>query len=289
MPKAIIVGAGLSGSTSAALLKSAGYDVEIFEKRGHLGGNCFDEFVNGICVHKYGPHGFHTNKERVWNFLNKFTKFNKVSLRVQAETSEGVIPIPFNKNSCRIIGEKTPEEIRDLIFVDYSEKMWGLSWKDIPRGITNRLPVIRESFDDRYHLDKYQGIPVKGYTEMFKSMLEGITVHIGTSNKDWENRPYDILVYTGKIDEYYDYKFGKLGYRSLRFEQFSSKKKRYHTAKSVQQKTLDARHRSLPLATARYRAIYIHKRISNGIRRKHTPFYPKTLGKIGEFTQDTKK
>ena len=184
MPKAIIIGAGLSGSTSAILLKRAGYDVEIFEKRSHLGGNCYDEFIKGICVHKYGPHGFHTNKKQVWDFLNQFTSFNKVALKVQADTSQGRIPIPFNKTSCKIVGKKTPEEIRDLIFVDYSEKMWGLKWRDIPKSITNRLPTTRETFDNRYHLDKHQGIPQKGYTEMFKNMLEGITVHLGTSNKD---------------------------------------------------------------------------------------------------------
>ena len=216
--KATIVGCGLSGVVSAILLKEKGYDVEIFETREHIGGNCYDELIDGVCVHKYGPHGFHTDKKYVWDFLNRYTKFNDVALRVWANTKMGRIPVPFNKASEDLIGPKTPEEIRDLVFVDYSEKMWGTNWSEIPIGITSRLPMTRDSFDDRYHLDELQGIPAQGYTKMFENMLCGIKYHLGCSNKDWRKDKCDLLVYTGKIDEYYDYAHGKLEYRSINFE-----------------------------------------------------------------------
>lgn len=278
MAKAIIVGAGLAGSVAATLLKSAGYDVEIFEKRTHLGGNCYDKFIEGVCVHKYGPHGFHTDNKQVWDFLNQFTKFNNVSLRVQADTAEGRIPIPFNKAAMKIVGEKTPEEIRALIFVDYSEKMWGLKWKEIPKSITGRLPTTRESFDDRYHLDKYQGIPINGYTEMFKNMLDGITVHTGTSNKDWRHRNYDALVYTGKIDEYFNYTFGQLGYRSLRFEQFSAPKRNIMQLNQCNKKpwTRDIDH-SHWLGQNVERSIFTREYPIEH-NKTNVPFYPKNFG-----------
>lgn len=216
--KAVIVGSGLSGITSAILLKQLKYDVEIFESREHIGGNCYDKLIGGVSVHMYGPHAFNTNKKYVWDFLNRYTKFNDVSLKVKAETDEGIIPIPFNKTSEELIGKKTPEEIKKLIFIDYSEKMWGTKWKDIPKSITSRVPITRQSHDDRYHLKKYQGIPVNGYTNMFKSMLEGIKVQTGIPKEEWKKQKKDLLIFTGKIDEYFNYCFGKLEYRSIRFE-----------------------------------------------------------------------
>ena len=213
--KANIIGCGLAGVTSAITLREKGYDVEIFESRNHIGGNCYDEKINGVTVHKYGPHGFHTNNDQVWDFLNRYTKFNKVCLRVKANTKEGIIPIPFNRESEKIIGKKTPEEIIDLIFKDYSEKMWGVSWEKLPTSITSRVPKLRDDFSACFHTDKHQGVPEKGYTHMFQNMLNGIKVNLGCDTSEWRRRDCDLLIYTGKIDEYFNYCYGWLEYRSL--------------------------------------------------------------------------
>ncbi len=219
-----IIGCGLSGITSAILLKEKGHNVEIFETRQHIGGNCYDEDMNGIKVHKYGLHCFHTNDEQVWNFLNRYTRFNNHNLRVRANTKYGLINIPYSKLTEKQIGKKlTDVEIHNLIFKNYSERHWGIPWKDLPKSISNRVPTRRNSFDDRYSLDKYQGIPEKGYTDMMHNMLDGIKVHTGVSEKTFRNLKCDKMIYTGKPDTFFNYKFGKLPYRSLKFEHFQGK------------------------------------------------------------------
>lgn len=242
-----IVGCGLSGAVAAIKFKERGHKVEIFETRQHIGGNCYDSVIEGITVHKYGPHSFHTNNERVWNFLNKYTKFNDVSLRVIANTTLGQIPIPFNDTSARIVGEKTPEEIRDLIFVPYSQKQWGVPWSCLSEEIRCRVPVRRKGQDLRYHTDTYQGIPEDGYTRMFQSMLEGIKVHLKCRKDDWKRYKCNTVFYTGGIDEYYDYCFGKLGYRSLDIEYNNEPKRRIMqlnecNAKNAWTRTIDHSH-----------------------------------------------
>lgn len=223
--KCLIVGAGLSGLTAAQILKSKGHDVEVFESRKHIGGNCYDKEINGIQTHMYGPHGFHTNNKSVWNFLKRYSSFNNVCLKVKANTSEGIIPIPFNKESEKKLGLKTPNEIIDLVFKDYSEKMWGVPWESLPASISQRVPKVRQDDNPCYHLDKYQGIPTKGYTEMFLAMAEGVRIHYGTTPRDWKKYNFDLLVYTGKIDEYFDSRYGNLEYRSLLI-QFETAKQR---------------------------------------------------------------
>jgi UDP-galactopyranose mutase len=133
------------------------------------------------------------------------------------ETKLGRIPLPFNRKSAEIVGDLTPEQIRDLVFVDYSEKQWGVRWCDIPQSITLRVPVKRESYDDRYHLDRYQGIPEHGYTAMFDAMLDGITLHMQSTEWEWRRYSWDHVFYTGPLDAYFTYCHGKLGYRSLEF------------------------------------------------------------------------
>ena len=177
--KAVIVGCGLSGITSAILLNEKGYDVEIFDTRHHIGGNCYDKKVEGVMVHQYGPHGFHTNNEKVWKFLNKYSKFNDVCLRVMGNTADGLIPLPYSPASEKIIGSKTPEQIKELIFKDYSEKMWGIPWDEFPKSISGRVPTKRDDPSLCFHLDKYQGIPENGYTSMFNNMTQSIKVNLG--------------------------------------------------------------------------------------------------------------
>ncbi len=223
--KALVVGCGLSGITSAILLKEKGYNVEILDTRSHIGGNCYDSKIEGVMVHKYGPHGFHTNNKQVWDFLNRYTGFNDTCLKVKANTKEGIIPIPFTSKSERIIGKKTPSEIIDLIFRDYSEKMWGVKWEELPSSITSRVPKVRDDPSFCFHIDEYQGIPENGYTKMFENMLEGIDIRLGCDPKEYRNHKYDLLIYTGKIDDFFDFKYGWLEYRSL-IIQFETAKRR---------------------------------------------------------------
>jgi UDP-galactopyranose mutase len=222
--KIAIVGSGLSGITSAILLKEKGHDVEIFECRNHIGGNCYDRDVNGVKVHQYGAHIFHTNDEEVWSFLNRYTKFNNYVHKVRANTKLGLISIPYSKLTTQQIGrELSPNEITNLIFKQYSERHWGTSWDNLPKSITNRVPNKRDNFDDRYFTDKYQGIPENGYTEMLTAMLEGIKVHKDIFSREYKSLNHDLLVYTGKPDEYFDCCYGNLPYRSLRFQHTSEK------------------------------------------------------------------
>lgn len=220
-----IIGCGLSGITSANILKSQGHDVEIFDVRSHIGGNCYDEDIEGIKVHKYGLHCFHTNDDQVWNFLNRYTKFNNHNLRVRANTKYGTINIPYSKLTEQQIGKKlTDKEIHDLIFINYSERHWGIAWNKLPKSISSRVPTRRESFDDRYSLDKYQGIPENGYTDMMNNMLNGIKVNLGVSRNEYKKLKCDKMIYTGKPDDFFDLKFGKLPYRSLKFKHFKTKR-----------------------------------------------------------------
>ena len=229
-----IVGCGISGITAAILFKAKGHSVEIFETRPHIGGNCYDSLLNGIRVHNYGAHIFHTNDDEVWEFLNRYTAFNGYRHQVKARTKyKDIIPIPFNDVSASIVGEKTEEEIVDLLFREYTEKHWGIPYDDMPKSITNRnnLRKLRRSGDDcRYFLDKYQGIPEDGYTAMFESMLDGIQVNMGVGRNEW--RKYtdglfrcDMLVYTGKADEFFGCCFGELPYRSLKWRYSMENKK----------------------------------------------------------------
>jgi len=165
-----IIGCGLSGVTAAILLREKGHDVEIFECRDHIAGNCFDKKNDdGVTVHEYGSHIFHTNDEGVWTFLNRYTKFNNYQHRVRANTKEGQISIPFSKKTAEQLGrDLDPLEIQELLFRDYSERHWGIPWEELPKSISGRVPNKRDNHDDRYFTDKYQGIPERGYTEMFK-------------------------------------------------------------------------------------------------------------------------
>ena len=214
-----IIGCGLSGVTAAILFKEQGHDVEIFESRDHIGGNCYDEKMDDIVVHKYGLHCFHTNDKEVWDFLNRYTKFNNHRLRARANTKLGLISIPYSKKTEEQIGRSlSEEEIHELVFKDYSERHWGIPWDKLPKSISGRVPTKRDSYDDRYSLDRYQGIPVNGYTAMFRNMLDGIKVNLGVSKDEYRNLKGDKMVYTGKPDDFFNYEFGRLEYRSLKFK-----------------------------------------------------------------------
>jgi UDP-galactopyranose mutase len=220
MLKAKVIGCGLSGITSSILLKERGYDVVIFDKRNHIGGNCFDSNVCGTMLHNYGPHIFHTDDDEVFQFLSRYTEWVPFRLQPKGNSKLGLISLPYSKKTEKEIGrELSQEEILEFIFKDYSEKQWGVSFESIPRTITNRIPKTKDCEDPTwFEGQKYQCLPKHGYTKMMENMLEGFDIRLSCSNEDWRSFDSDLTVYTGKVDEYYDYIYGELPYRSLEFK-----------------------------------------------------------------------
>jgi len=250
----LIVGAGISGSTLASLIEDIN-EVEVIDKGDHIAGNCFDYISNSIMVHMYGSHIFHTTDEGVWRHLCKYANFNTYMHKVLALVEGQEVPLPFNFNTIREVfpelladeierkllemfefGTKIP--IMDLIKTDdellkfladyvfenvylhYTEKQWGKSPNDIDGAVTARVPIYL-CRDNRYFQDRYQGIPIGGYTEMIKKMMDrpNVVVKLNTPfNSIADIEKYDHIFYTGPIDELMDYCFGPLPYRSIRLE-----------------------------------------------------------------------
>lgn len=221
--KAYIIGAGTAGATCARILKDNKWNVEVFETRDYISGNCFDyiDKKTSCIVHAHGPHAIHTDNEKVWKWLNQFSSFNDFSVKVWGNTKLGKIPIPYNDISDKIIGRKlTDDEIKELIFRDYSEKMWGVPLEELPMGILNRVPIRNQGENSSFTQNKYQGLPKNGFVEMFKNIFDDIPVHLNVPKDEWRKLKdeCDLLVYTGKLDKYFDYEYGPLSYRSLNFE-----------------------------------------------------------------------
>lgn len=256
----LIVGSGLFGSTFAYKAKQAGKRCLVIDKRPHRGGNIYCEKVEGINVHKYGAHIFHTSDKRVWDFVNSIVEFNRYTNSPVANYRGKLYNLPFNMNTFyQMWGVITPEEaqakieeqkaeavaamkragiteprnleeqaisligkdIYKKLIMGYTEKQWGRKCTELPAFIIKRLPV-RFVYDNNYFNDKYQGIPIGGYNKLIDGLLEGIEVRTGVDF--FENREYwegiaDKIVFTGKIDEFYDYRFGKLEYRTVHFEE----------------------------------------------------------------------
>lgn len=251
--KILIIGAGFAGAVVARELAEAGHKVLVMDRRKHIAGNAYDvKDEHGILIHQYGPHIFHTNSERIFNYLSQFTQWRPYEHRVRGVVNGQEYPFPINRDTLnQLYGldlneeqaaeyfekvrepkEKvlTSEDVvlnsvgRDLyekFFLNYTKKQWGLDPSQLKAGVAARIPT-RTNTDDRYFTDTYQAMPLHGYTAMFESMLNhpNITVKLSTDYKDLlaQGVEYDHLIYTGCIDEFYDYKFGKLPYRSLCFE-----------------------------------------------------------------------
>lgn len=249
----LIVGAGLYGSMFAYKAKMAGKKVLVIDKRSHLGGNLYCENIEGINVHKYGPHIFHTSNKEVWDFVNEIVPFNHFRYCPMAYNKGKLFNLPFNMNTFyQLWGTITPaeakvkieeqrkelfgrtpanleeqaialvgREIYETLIKNYTEKQWGRKCKDLPAFIICRLPV-RFSYNNNYFNDIYQGHPIGGYNKLIEGLLENVEVSLNNDFlKDREalEKLADKIVFTGKIDEYYNYQFGKLEYRSLRFEE----------------------------------------------------------------------
>lgn len=248
----LIVGAGLFGAVFAHEATKAGKSCLVIDKREHIGGNIYTENINGINVHRYGAHVFHTSNKTVWDYINTFAEFNRFTNSPIAKYGEEIYNLPFNMNTfSQIWGIGTPAEAKAIIeeqireanikepknleeqaislvgrdlyeklIKGYTEKQWGKRAKDLPTFIINRIPV-RFTYDNNYFNDRYQGIPEGGYTAIIERMLEGIEVRLGCDyfdDRDMYDDCAEKTVYTGMIDEYYGYCYGNLEYRSLRFE-----------------------------------------------------------------------
>ena len=248
----LIVGAGLYGATFARQMKESGKKVLVIDKRPTIGGNVYTENVEGINVHKYGAHIFHTNNKKVWDFVNRFATFNRFTNSPVANFHGELYSLPFNmytfnkmwgvvtpreaaakiEEQRKAAGIKEPENLEEqaisLVGTDiyeklikgYTEKQWGRPCTELPSFIIKRLPV-RFTFDNNYFNALYQGIPVGGYTKMVRNMLEGIEIKVNADylkNKAEYDSMADHVVYTGPVDAYFGYKLGYLQYRSVKFE-----------------------------------------------------------------------
>lgn len=250
--KYIIVGAGLAGLTIAERISSElNEKVLIIEKRDHIAGNCYDCYNDdGILIHKYGPHIFHTNHKQVWDYLSKFTKWNYYQHRVLTYIDGNYIPMPITtetinklynlnlsnnqieqflkdqsidieeiKNSEDVVLSKAGREIYDKFFKNYTKKQWDVYPNELDKSVISRIPV-RYNRDTRYFTDRYQGMPKYGYTKLCSNMINpNIHILLNTDYKDViDSINYDTLIYTGQVDYYFDYKYGHLKYRSLKFD-----------------------------------------------------------------------
>lgn len=248
----LIVGAGLFGAVFAHEAAAAGKKCLVIDKRSHIAGNIYTEETEGIQVHRYGAHIFHTSDREVWDYVNRFAEFNRYTNAPVARYKDELYNLPFNMNTFHgLWGVKTPKEakakieeqrsaagtgepanleeqavrlvgrdIYEKLVKGYTEKQWGKAATELPPFIIRRLPV-RFTYDNNYFNDSYQGIPAGGYTQMVANMLDGVEVRLGEdffANRRYYDGIAEKTVFTGMIDEYYDYCYGELEYRSLRFE-----------------------------------------------------------------------
>lgn len=248
----LIVGAGLFGAVFAYEATKKGKKCLVIDKRPHVAGNVYTEEIEGIHVHKYGAHIFHTDNKEIWDYVNNFAEFNRYTNAPVARYKNEVYNLPFNMNTFnKLWGVFTPDEamakiekekreagivepknleeqaislvgktIYEKLVKGYTEKQWGMECNKLPSFIIKRLPV-RFIYDNNYFNDKYQGIPIGGYTQIIEKMLDGIDVRLECDYFDHKqelDKSAEKIVFTGPIDKFYDYKFGELEYRSLRFE-----------------------------------------------------------------------
>ncbi|HFD2043215.1 TPA: UDP-galactopyranose mutase [Clostridium perfringens] len=257
----LIVGAGLFGSVFANEAKKKGKKCLVIDKRNHTGGNIYCEEIEGINVHKYGAHIFHTNNKEVWNYVNELVEFNRYTNSPVANYKGELYNLPFNMNTFYSLWKvKTPDEamkkieeqkreanikepksleeqaislvgkdIYEKLIKGYTEKQWGKKATELPAFIIKRLPV-RFTFDNNYFNDKYQGVPIGGYNKITEKLLEGIDVKLSVDffkEREELEKLADKIVFTGMIDEFYNYKFGTLEYRSLKFHNEILNEKNY--------------------------------------------------------------
>ena len=254
MTNYLVVGSGLFGSTFAYEAAKRGNHVKVIEKRNHIAGNIYTKEIDGIQVHQYGAHIFHTSNKEIWEYINQFAEFNRYTNSPVANYKGEIYNLPFNMNTFnklwgvatpaeaaakiaeqrKVLGDKTPENLEEqaisLIGTDiykklikgYTEKQWGQKATELPAFIIRRLPV-RLTYDNNYFNDTYQGIPIGGYTQIIEKMLDSDLIDVETGVDFFDKKQeyidqYDKVIFTGMIDQFFNYQLGELEYRSLRFE-----------------------------------------------------------------------
>lgn len=304
----LIVGAGLFGSVFAHEMMKRGKKCLVIDKRVHIAGNIYCENVDGINVHKYGAHIFHTSNKDIWEYMNQFAEFNNYINSPVAVYKDELYNLPFNMNTfSKMWGIKTPQEAKDKIagqiaelgitdpknleeqalslvgrdvyeklVKGYTEKQWGRDCKELPAFIIKRLP-LRFVYDNNYFNDRFQGIPMGGYTQIVEKMLEGADVLLNTDYFEYRRANPDIAektIYTGMLDQYFDFKFGVLEYRSVRFEHETLEMENYQGNAVV-----NYTEREIP-----YTRIIEHKHFEFGNQRDTviTIEYPQSFAKGGE-------
>ncbi|EDY80744.1 UDP-galactopyranose mutase [Verrucomicrobiia bacterium DG1235] len=250
--RVLIIGSGFFGAVSARELTNAGHQCQVIEKRDHIGGNCYTRYSPEADSHQhvYGAHIFHTNSEKIWSYINQYAAFNNYVNRVKAAHGDRLYSFPINLLTLhQLFGVRTPQEakariaedcipnanpknmeeyclatfgrsIYETFFYGYSRKQWNRDPKELPAAIARRV-LIRFNFDDNYFADRYQGIPIGGYTAIFQKLLDGIPVELQTdffADQEAWLRKYDHVIFTGPIDAYFKRQFGALEYRSLRWD-----------------------------------------------------------------------
>lgn len=267
----LIVGAGFYGSICAYELNKVGKKVVVIDSRSHIGGNCYTENKNGINVHTYGPHIFHTSNEEVWKWINQFVEFNNFRLNPVANYKDELYSLPFNMwtfnklwnvttpEQARLvieaqsseIGEPTNleeqaiklvgKDVYDKLIKGYTTKQWRKDPKELPKEIIKRLPV-RFSYDGNYFNDKYQGIPIGGYTQIFEKLLDGIDVILDCDYFTDSLPNHTKVIYTGPIDKFFGYKYGELEYKTTRFEHKHFETNNYQGAACMNYTDIETEH-----------------------------------------------
>lgn len=308
----LVVGSGWFGSTFAWHAKRAGKRVLVVEKRSHLGGNSYTYPLHGIHVHKYGPHIFHTSNKRIWDFVNRFARFNSYTHRVKAVSSGRMYSLPINLATMnQLWGVCTPErarirlehaqvpfdkprnmeewaksqvgeELYELLVRGYTTKQWGRSPSLLPASILKRLP-IRTTWDDNYYDDTYQGIPVGGYTQIFEGLLVGCDVWLDTdylTERQELDKLADKVVFTGQLDAFFDYRWGALEYRTLDFRTETLDVPDYQGCSQVNWTGLEVpwtrvvEHRHFDSSTAALNKTVVTWETPLSWRRGDEPYYP---------------
>ncbi|MCT3030797.1 UDP-galactopyranose mutase [Pediococcus parvulus] len=250
----LVVGAGLFGATFAHEVVKHGNHVTVLEKRNHIGGNIYTKEIDGIQVHQYGAHIFHTRSKKIWDYINRFAEFNRYTNSPIVNYHGKIYNLPFNMNTFhQMWGVVTPQQalaeinrqrsemngkspknleeqaislvgrdIYEKLIKEYTEKQWGRRAADLPAFIIRRIPV-RLTYNNNYFNDPYQGIPIGGYTQIIEKMLDNISIKVKTNTnffdrRDYYIKTYDKIIFTGMIDQFFDYQLGALEYRSLKFE-----------------------------------------------------------------------
>ena len=308
----LIVGAGIFGATFAREMTDAGKKCLVIDKRPHIGGNVYSEKRSGVDVHVYGAHIFHTNNERIWNYVNRFATFNNYINKPKIRFNDRIFSFPINLMTLHQLwgvmtpaeAEKKLEEVRipcenpdnledwilsqvgrevyETFIKGYTMKQWQRDPKELPASIIKRLP-IRMVFEENYFFDKYQGIPIDGYTSMVANMLEGVSVRTGVDyflDKEELNALADRVVFTGKIDEYFGFRYGELEYRTLRFEHeeiegdFQGNAVVNYTHPDIPYTRIIEHKHFLPATAGKLKNTIITREYSDEYSRGKTPYYP---------------